>query len=172
MLVLSCLAPIPGPTGNLHTDYDLLIITSQTFSPQEKIRWSTRLDRAIVDAIKAPVDLLLNSDEEIRQKKEPPGHIIRSAIREGVLYDPCPQIEPMILDNACFHCQQAIENCLKAFLIYRCCDIERTLMSFFYWPNAQTSIPYLPVSTRHNCSRRFLQNTTIAAARFGQFPWH
>ena len=26
------------------------------------------------------------------------------------------EIEPMILDNACFHCQQAIEKCLKAFL--------------------------------------------------------
>ncbi|MES2378356.1 MAG: HEPN domain-containing protein [Bacteroidota bacterium] len=36
------------------------------------------------------------------------------------------EIEPMILDNACFHCQQAIEKCLKAFLIYKGVDIERT----------------------------------------------
>lgn len=36
------------------------------------------------------------------------------------------EIEPMILDNACFHCQQAIEKCLKAFLIYNGRDIERT----------------------------------------------
>ena len=36
------------------------------------------------------------------------------------------EIEPMILDNACFHCQQAIEKCLKAFLIYNGVDIERT----------------------------------------------
>jgi HEPN domain-containing protein len=35
-------------------------------------------------------------------------------------------IEPMILDNACFHCQQAIEKYLKAFLIYHGWDIERT----------------------------------------------
>lgn len=35
-------------------------------------------------------------------------------------------IEPIILDNACFHCQQAIEKCLKAFLIYHGRDIERT----------------------------------------------
>jgi predicted nucleotidyltransferase len=66
------------------SDYDLLIITPTTFTPQEKIFWSSRLDRAIVGAIKAPVDLLLNSEEEIRQKQELPGHIIRSAIREGV----------------------------------------------------------------------------------------
>jgi HEPN domain-containing protein len=36
------------------------------------------------------------------------------------------EIEPMILDNACFHCQQAIEKCLKAFLVYNGRDIERT----------------------------------------------
>ena len=33
------------------------------------------------------------------------------------------EIEPAILDNACFHCQQAIEKNLKAFLIYHGCDI-------------------------------------------------
>ena len=36
------------------------------------------------------------------------------------------EIEPVILDNACFHCQQAIEKCLKAFLAYNGRDIERT----------------------------------------------
>jgi HEPN domain-containing protein len=36
------------------------------------------------------------------------------------------EIEPMILDNACFHCQQAIEKYLKAFLIYNGIDIEKT----------------------------------------------
>jgi predicted nucleotidyltransferase len=66
------------------SDYDLLIITPLTFSPQEKIRMSTQLDRAIVKAIKAPVDLLLSSEEEIVQKQQLPGHIIRSAIREGI----------------------------------------------------------------------------------------
>lgn len=35
-------------------------------------------------------------------------------------------IEPMILDSACFHCQQAIEKLLKAFLCYKEQDIERT----------------------------------------------
>ena len=66
-----------------HSDYDLLIITPKTFTPQEKILWNSRLDRAIVQTIKAPVDLLLNSDEEIREKQKIPGHIIRSALREG-----------------------------------------------------------------------------------------
>jgi HEPN domain-containing protein len=35
-------------------------------------------------------------------------------------------IAPMILDNACFHCQQAIEKSLKAFLVYHGKDIEKT----------------------------------------------
>jgi HEPN domain-containing protein len=36
------------------------------------------------------------------------------------------EIEPVILDNACFHCQQAIEKCLKAYLIYNGFDIQKT----------------------------------------------
>ena len=36
------------------------------------------------------------------------------------------EIEPMILDTACFHCQQAVEKYLKAFLAYHNCRIEKT----------------------------------------------
>jgi len=67
------------------SDYDLLVITQQTLTTKEKIRWSTLLDHAIVNAIEAPVDLLLNSEEEIREKQDFPGHVIRTAIREGVI---------------------------------------------------------------------------------------
>jgi len=72
--------------GNMdsRSDYDLLIITSQMFTPAEKIYWSNILDRAIVAAINAPVDILINSEEEVKQKQELPGHIVRSAIREGI----------------------------------------------------------------------------------------
>ncbi len=66
-----------------HSDYDLLIVTPTTLS-KEKIEWSTRLDQAIVKAIRAPLDLLLNSEEEIRQKQQLPGHFIRSVMREGM----------------------------------------------------------------------------------------
>ncbi len=34
--------------------------------------------------------------------------------------------QPMILDIVCFHCQQAIEKYLKAFLIYKAQDVEKT----------------------------------------------
>ena len=36
------------------------------------------------------------------------------------------EIEPMILDTACFHCQQAVEKCLKAFLLFHGQEVERT----------------------------------------------
>jgi HEPN domain-containing protein len=36
------------------------------------------------------------------------------------------EIEPLILDTACFHCQQAIEKWLKAYLIYNNVDIQKT----------------------------------------------
>lgn len=36
------------------------------------------------------------------------------------------EIEPRILDTACFHCQQAIEKHLKAYLTYNGVAIERT----------------------------------------------
>jgi HEPN domain-containing protein len=36
------------------------------------------------------------------------------------------EIEPRILDTACFHCQQAVEKYLKAFLTFKGVSIERT----------------------------------------------
>jgi len=34
--------------------------------------------------------------------------------------------EPVVLDTATYHCQQAAEKALKAFLIFNDCDPERT----------------------------------------------
>lgn len=36
------------------------------------------------------------------------------------------EYNPMVLDNACFHCQQAVEKHLKAFLIYKEQEISKT----------------------------------------------
>jgi len=67
------------------SDYDLMIITQQTFNPKEKVRLMTLLDRAIVNAIEAPVDILLNSEEEILEKQDLPGPIVRTAMRKGII---------------------------------------------------------------------------------------
>ena len=70
--------------SDIHSDYDLLVITPNILTQKEKLSWSSQIDRAIVKAIHAPVDLLLYSEEEILQKQQLPGHIIRSAMREGI----------------------------------------------------------------------------------------
>ena len=50
------------------SDYDLLIITPETLPDQKKIKLSTLLNHAIVNALKIPVDLLINSEDEVREK--------------------------------------------------------------------------------------------------------
>jgi predicted nucleotidyltransferase len=69
--------------GDSKSDYDLLIITPLTFTAKEKIDLSTLLDHALVSTVNIPVDLLINSEEEVQQKQGLPGHIVRSAIKEG-----------------------------------------------------------------------------------------
>ncbi len=72
-------------TFDSHSDYDLLIITPDTLTPKERLSWSTKLDRALIKAIHAPVDLLLYSEDEVHQKQILPGHIVRTAMREGIV---------------------------------------------------------------------------------------
>jgi predicted nucleotidyltransferase len=71
--------------GDKFSDYDLLIITPQTFTPRENIKLSTLLNHAISRALKIPVDILINSEDEVREKQELPGHVVRTAIREGII---------------------------------------------------------------------------------------
>ena len=70
---------------NMHSDFDVLVITKKTFPLGEKRNWRTRINDALVMAIHAPVDVLLNSEEEVNVKKEFPGHIVRWALKEGII---------------------------------------------------------------------------------------
>ncbi|TAL58008.1 MAG: nucleotidyltransferase domain-containing protein [Bacteroidetes bacterium] len=67
------------------SDYDLLVITNESFPPLEKINWRSKICNALVDAIHAPFDILLDSEEEVNKKKKLPGHVVRWAVKEGVL---------------------------------------------------------------------------------------
>ena len=66
------------------SDYDLLVITPNLLTRTEKLSWSRLLDKVLIRAIHAPVDLLLYSEEEISEKQALFGHIVRTAVREGV----------------------------------------------------------------------------------------
>jgi predicted nucleotidyltransferase len=66
------------------SDYDLMVITPNLLSRSEKLSSGKKLHTAIMKAINAPIDLLFFSEEEVAQKRELPGHIVRIALKEGV----------------------------------------------------------------------------------------
>lgn len=67
------------------SDYDLLVITNKTLPQMERVNWISKIHKALVDALDAPFDILLDSEEEVRKKEKLPGHIVRWAIKEGVI---------------------------------------------------------------------------------------
>lgn len=69
--------------ANADSDYDVLVIIPQTITPKDKIAWRSKIDVALVDALNAPVDVLLNSEEEIERKIALTNNVIKSAIEEG-----------------------------------------------------------------------------------------
>lgn len=71
-------------TADKHSDYDLLVISPTTIPLNEKPGWKTKIGNALVDALDAPVDILLNSDEEVERKKNLLGNAVRWAVREGI----------------------------------------------------------------------------------------
>ncbi len=70
--------------NNRHSDYDLIIITPNGLSQKEKNGWNTKVHHALVDALRVPFDILVYDEDEIKAKRELPGHIVRTAIKEGV----------------------------------------------------------------------------------------
>jgi uncharacterized protein len=66
------------------SDYDLLIITPNILSSNDRLNWSSLLHKVIVKAIHAPVDLLLYSELDILEKQTLPGHIVRTVLKDGI----------------------------------------------------------------------------------------
>lgn len=67
-----------------YSDYDLLVITPSELSRTEKVNLTTTLDKALVHTLHAPFDVLVYSENEVSRKRVLPGHIIRTAMREGL----------------------------------------------------------------------------------------
>ena len=70
--------------NNKDSDYDLMVITPHLFTQKEKMRASSSIHKAIIKMIHAPVDVLMYSEAEILEKKELPGHIVRSALKDAI----------------------------------------------------------------------------------------
>jgi len=68
----------------MESDYDLLIVTEDTFAPRIKMDWENRIRKALINLLKRPFDVILESESEIRTKESLKGHIIHYAMKEAV----------------------------------------------------------------------------------------
>jgi hypothetical protein len=66
------------------SDYDFLVISKTTLDIQTK-RSLKSLMRKELAKYKIPADILIQSEEEISYKKDITGHILKQALREGVI---------------------------------------------------------------------------------------
>jgi predicted nucleotidyltransferase len=66
------------------SDYDLLVVTSDTFEPRVKMSWESKIRKALVYSLKAPFDVILESEKEVNEKKNLTGHIVYYAMKEAV----------------------------------------------------------------------------------------
>ncbi|MCK9403289.1 MAG: nucleotidyltransferase domain-containing protein [Chitinophagaceae bacterium] len=67
-----------------YSDYDVLVITQQAFAPGEKINWESKISKTLVNLLRAPFDVILQSNEEINLRKNSKGHIIYYALKDAV----------------------------------------------------------------------------------------
>jgi predicted nucleotidyltransferase len=72
--------------GEAHSesDYDLLIVTSDTFAPRIKMSWENKIRKALVYSLNLPFDIILQSQNEIDEKRKLTGHIVYYAMKEAV----------------------------------------------------------------------------------------
>lgn len=67
------------------SDFDLLVIIEKTLPVRDKMSWRSKINKALVETLHLPFDVLLNSQDEVDEKKELPGHVVRWAVKEGVI---------------------------------------------------------------------------------------
>ena len=67
-----------------YSDYDILVITQQAYAPREKINLESKISKALVNLLRAPFDVILQSDEEINLRKNSKGHIVYYAMKDAV----------------------------------------------------------------------------------------
>lgn len=71
-------------TADNQSDYDLLVITKRKLEREKKLNILSKLNRDLVRAIHAPVDVLMKSESEVMVDQHLPGHIVQAAFRDGI----------------------------------------------------------------------------------------
>ncbi|MCD6013292.1 MAG: polymerase subunit beta [Flavipsychrobacter sp.] len=66
------------------SDFDLLIVTPDTFAPREKMNWESKIRKQLVYSLNVPFDVILQSKSEVEEKKGLTGHIVHYAMMETI----------------------------------------------------------------------------------------
>lgn len=66
------------------SDVDLLVVSSDSFTPQHTRQGELRRIRQALKAFPLPVDILLYSRDEIDAWRHSPNHVIARSLREGI----------------------------------------------------------------------------------------
>jgi len=70
--------------STIDSDYDLLVVTQETFAPRTKMNWESKIRKALVNELNLPFDVIIQSKKEVSEKKNLSGHIVYYAIKEAV----------------------------------------------------------------------------------------
>jgi predicted nucleotidyltransferase len=66
------------------SDYDIMIISKKKIAMKDKIKLFTKLRRTLAKK-KYNVDIVIKSADEVNYYKDKIGHIVRSALNEGIV---------------------------------------------------------------------------------------
>jgi uncharacterized protein len=69
--------------SSVSSDYDFLVITKELLVTSKK-RFLKAALRKKLASFKIPADILIESEQELSLKKELAGHIVRTALNEGI----------------------------------------------------------------------------------------
>jgi predicted nucleotidyltransferase len=69
---------------DVNNDYDILIISEKNLTPQEKTPFRTLIRKELL-ASGIRSNILIQSQEEVKNKKKLPGHIIRNILTEAIV---------------------------------------------------------------------------------------
>ena len=67
------------------SDYDILVVVKNKLSRKIKIDLLVNISSRLIDAINAPVDVIVVSETSWRKYRSAPGTVLYSASKEGVL---------------------------------------------------------------------------------------
>ena len=69
--------------NTIDSDYDFLVITKETFDIRKKRTLKSKLRKELA-RFKIPADIIIQSEDEINEKKEITGHVLKQVLREGI----------------------------------------------------------------------------------------